>query len=123
MSIISIIVGTLIGALFSGLIIYLIGRMGWGIEVDGFRPAYLAAIIIAVLSALTQFLWSLIGFESDLTGIYGAILNAVYTALFLQFAGNRLQGLRVHGFSGALIAAVIMGAIVYLLGLLVSLVL
>ena len=119
MSFVGIVLGTLVGAVFSGLIIYFVGRMGWGIEVDGFRAAFLAAIIIVVLSAVVQFIWSLVGYEAP-AGLPGAIINAVVTALFLQFAGDRLAGLRVKGFSGALIAALSIGAVVYLLGWLIS---
>ena len=119
MGFVATIIGTLIGAVFSGLIIYIIGKMGWGIEVDGYRPAYLAAIIIAVLSIITHYFWNLVGFEAPI-GLPGAIINAVITAIFLQFAGDRLDGLRVKGFSGALIAALIIGAVAYGIGLLTS---
>ena len=62
MSIVGTIIGILIGSLFSGLIIWIIGKLGWGIEVSGFGPAYLAAIVIAVLSALATWFYGLIGY-------------------------------------------------------------
>ena len=119
MSLIGIVVQTLIGGLFSGLIIYFIGKMGWGIEVDGFRPAYVAAVIIALLSGVIQYIWTLVGVEIR-GGLSGGIINATVTAVLLQFAGERVNGLRVKGFSGALIAAVIIGLLGYLTALLLS---
>ena len=119
MSLIGIVISALIGGLFSGLIIYFIGKMGWGIEVDGFRPAYYAAVIIALLSAVIQYIWSLFGIEVA-GGLSGGIINAAVTAVLLQFAGERVNGLRVKGYSGALLAAAIIGIVAYLLSLLLS---
>lgn len=119
MSLVGILIGTLIGAVFTGLIIWFIGRMGWGMEVDGFRPAYLTAVAIALLSAIVHYIWSLLGYETP-AGLAGAIINAATTAILLQFAGDRIDGVRVKGFSGALIAALLIGAVAYVIGLLVS---
>jgi uncharacterized membrane protein YvlD (DUF360 family) len=49
-TIVGIIIGILIGGLFSGFIIWIVGKLSLGLEVDGFVPAYLAAIVIAVVS-------------------------------------------------------------------------
>ena len=114
MSVIASIVGILIGALFSGLIIWIVGKLGLGIEVDGFRPAYLAAIIIGVLNALTVWIWGLIGFSLE-GGWSGALISAIISAGFLQFAGSRIKGLRVKGFGGALIASLAMAAVTWLI--------
>ena len=61
MSIIGSIIGLLIGALFSGLIIWIVGKLGWGIEVSGFGPAFVAALVIAVLNILVTWLLSVLG--------------------------------------------------------------
>ena len=45
------IIGVVVRALFSRLILWVIGKIKWGLDVDGFGLAYLAAIIVAVLSA------------------------------------------------------------------------
>ena len=110
-------IGALIGAIFYGLLIYIVGKLNWGIEVDGYGPAFLAAIIIAILGAVAHFIWSLLGYELP-SGLSGAIINAIITAGFLLFAGDRVAGLRVKGFSGALIAALAIGAVQYVIGLL-----
>ena len=110
MTIVSAIIGILIGAIFSGLIIWIIGKLGWGLEVDGFGPAYIAAIIIAVLNGLASWIWGLLGFSALSTPTH-----ILLTAGFLMVVGERLNGLRVKGFAGALIAALIIAGIGWLI--------
>ena len=114
-TLVGVIIGILVGALFSGLIIWVVGKLGWGIEVDGFGPAFLAAIVIAVLNAFTAWFWNLIGFESA-----SIPTHIILTAGFLVAAGSLVEGLRVKGFLGALIAAVVIAAIYWLIGLAVG---
>ena len=54
MTIVGAIIGILIGALFSGLIIWIVGKLGLGLEVSGFGPAFVAAIVIAGVSWLVK---------------------------------------------------------------------
>jgi putative membrane protein len=111
-TLVGVVIGILIGALFSGLVIWVVGKLGWGIEVDGFGPAYLTAIVIAVFNAFATWFWAQIGYE-------GASIptHIILTAGFLVAAGSLVKGLRVKGFVGALIAAVVIAAIYWLIGL------
>ena len=61
MTIIGAIIGILLGALFSGFVIWLVAKLNLGLEVDGFGPAYIGAIIIAVVSWLLLWLMSTLG--------------------------------------------------------------
>jgi hypothetical protein len=61
MNILGIIVGILLGALVTGLIIWIVGKLGLGLEVSGFGPAYIAAIVIAVVSGVILWLLGLLG--------------------------------------------------------------
>ena len=56
MSPVSILIGVLVGALFTGFFIWLIARISSLIEVSGFGPAYIVAIVIAVLNGLVKWL-------------------------------------------------------------------
>ena len=47
MSILGVIIGILLGALFTGLIIWIVGKLGLGLEDSGFGPAFIAAIAIS----------------------------------------------------------------------------
>lgn len=114
MNIVSIIIGTLIGALVTGFIIWVVGKLGLGIEVDGFRPAFIAAIVIAVLNAFANWLWGVIGYTPE-GGWLGAVTHLILAAGFLQAAGSWVKGLRVKGFSGALIAALAIAAVGWLI--------
>ena len=116
MSVLGTIIGILIGAIVTGIVIWIVGTLGLGLEVDGFRPAYLAAIVVALLNAFAQWFWNLIGY-TPASGWPGAVTHLVLTAGFLVAAGSWIKGLRVKGFSGALIAAVVIAGIFWLLTL------
>ncbi|MEZ4769569.1 MAG: phage holin family protein [Caldilineales bacterium] len=53
-------------------------------------------------------------------GILGAIVHLVIAAVVLMISGSIVPGLRVKGFVGALIAAVAIGVVGWLIGLVVS---
>jgi uncharacterized membrane protein YvlD (DUF360 family) len=110
----AMILGILIGALFNTLVIWIVGKFGMGIEVDGFRPAFIAAIFIAVLSGVITWLWGLIGFNIP-SGLAGAIINLVVAAAILMSAGSHIKGLRVNGFTGALIASIAIAVVSWLI--------
>ena len=120
MTILGVIIGILIGAIFSGLVIWIVGKLGLGLEVSGFGPAYIAAIVIAVVSWLVIWLLSLLGITLGV-GLLAAIVHLVIAALVLMFAGNFVKGLEVKGFTGALVAAIALAVvgwiITWLLGL------
>ena len=113
MSIVGMIIGVLIGALFSGFIIWIVGKLRLGLEVDGFGPAYIAAIVIAVLNGLVVWLLNVLHITIG-GGWLGALINLVIAAVVLMFAGNWVKGLRLKGFVGALVAAVAIAVVAFL---------
>jgi putative membrane protein len=117
---VGIIIGLLIGALISAVIIWIVGRLGLGMEVDGFGPAFIAALVIAVISWLLTWVLGLLGLTIG-SGLLAAIINLVIAAIVLMLAGNFVSGLRVKGFLGAVIAALAIGAVSWLLAWLVGL--
>jgi putative membrane protein len=118
--IIGLIIGILIGALFTGLIIWIVGKLGLGLEVSGFGPAYLAAIVIAILNGVVAWLLGVLNITIG-SGIPGAIIHLIIAAVVLLAAGNWVKGLRVKGFTGALVAAVAIAAVGWLIAWGVSL--
>jgi len=118
MTIVGAIIGILIGALFSGFIIWIVGKLGLGLEVDGFLPAYIAAIVIAIISWLVIWLLSLVGLTLGV-GLLAAIVHLVIAAIVLMTAGNFVKGFRVKGFAGALIGAIALAVVAYLIDWLV----
>jgi putative membrane protein len=115
MTIVGVIIGILIGALFTGLIIGIVGKLGLGLEVSGFGPAFIAAIVIAILNGLVAWLLGALGITIG-AGLVGAILHLIIAAVVLMAAGNFVKGLVVKGFTGALVAAVAIAAVGWLIG-------
>ena len=103
-TLIGVVVGILIVAVLSSVVIWIVGKLGWGIEVDSFLAAFLAAIVIAILAAVVDWLWRLVGYTTP-SGIGGVIIHLLTAAIFLQTAGSLVPGLRVKGFKSALIGA------------------
>jgi putative membrane protein len=121
MEIIALLIVILIGALFSGLVIWIVGKLGIGLEVSGFGPAFIAAIVIAVVGGLLSWLLGFLGITFG-AGLLGAIINLVIAAIVLMIAGNLVKGLAVKGFTGALVAAIAIGAVSWLINWAVGLI-
>ncbi|MCA9870782.1 MAG: phage holin family protein [Anaerolineae bacterium] len=119
MSILGAIIGILIAAVFGGIVIWIVGKIGLGLEVDGFVPAFIAAIIIAVVAGIITWLLGLVGITIG-GGILGAIVHLIIAAVVLMISGNIVPGMRVKGFGGALIAAIAIGVVAWLVSLIAS---
>jgi putative membrane protein len=120
MEILGLIIGIVFAALISGVVIWIVGKLGLGLEVSGFGAAFIAAIVIAVVSGLITWLLGLLGITIG-SGVLGAIVHLVIAAIVLMIAGNFVSGLKVKGFTGALIAAVAIAVVAWLIGWVVSL--
>lgn len=112
----ALIIGILIGALFTGLIIWIVSKLGLGLEVTGFGPAFVAAIVIAILNGIVTWLLGLLGINMGAGGGFvNAILQLVIAAVVLMLAGRFVKGLVVRGFTGALVAAIAIAAVSWLI--------
>jgi len=120
MNLVGLLIGVVIGALISGFVIWIVSKLGLGLEVDGFGSAFIAAIIIAVVGGVISWLLSALGITIG-GGWLGAIIQLIVAAVVLMVSDRLLKGLRVAGFTGALIAAVAIGVVYWLIGWLVGL--
>lgn len=110
--IVGIVIGLSLGALFSGAIIWVVGKLGLGLSVDHFGWAALAGLMIGlVISGLQTFV-------VPLSGIVDAIVHLLISAVVILGAGKLLKGFTVNGFGGALVAALAIAGISYLIGIL-----
>ena len=100
-----LIIAIIISGLISGFVIWIVSTLNLGLEVDGFLSAFIAAFVIAIVAGLVSWLLGFIGFEPG-GGWLGAIVSLVIAAIVLMFSGGILPGLRVAGFTGALVAAI-----------------
>lgn len=112
-SLIGAIIGVVIATIVSGLLIWIVGKLGLGIEVAGFGPAFMTGFIIALLWLFAAWLWNLIGY-TPAGGLSGAITHLILTAGFLYAIRHSISGLKVNGFTGALIAAAAIAIITWL---------
>ena len=115
MELINLVITIVIGGLISGLIIWIVSKLGLGLVVDGFLNAFIAAIIIAMVGGLVEWLLGVLGISIG-GGWLGAILHFIIGAVVLLISDRLLKGFRVTGFVGALIAAIAIAVIDFLLG-------
>ena len=120
MTIVGLLIGVVIGALISGVVIWIVSKLGLGLEVDGFGSAFIAAIIIAVVGGIITWLLDLLGISID-GGWLGALIHLIIAAVVLMISDRLLKGLRVAGFTGALVAAIAIGVVYWVLAWLVGL--
>lgn len=120
MSIVGLLIGVVIGALISGFVIWIVSKLGLGLEVDGFGSAFIAAIIIALVGGIVNWLLGVLGISFGGNWL-AAIIQLVIAAIVLMISDRLLKGLRVAGFVGALVAAIAIGVVYFLIGWLVSL--
>lgn len=115
MTIVGLLIGVVIGGLISGFVIWVVGKLGLGLEVDGFGSAFIAAIIIAIVGGIINWLLGALGITIG-GGWLGALIHLIIAAVVLMVSDRLLKGLRVAGFTGALIAAVAIGIVYWLIG-------
>jgi putative membrane protein len=113
-TIVGLVIGILIGAVISGAIIWIVSKFNMGLSVDSFGWAMVAGLFIGVITTLITY------FVPNLSGIVGAVVHLVVSAVVILLAGKAFSGVKVDGFSGALLAAVMMALIGFGLALLLG---
>lgn len=114
-------VGYIISVLVAAFVIWIVSRLKLGLSIDGYGDAIIAAILIAVISAV--FMWLLDFFKISIGGdLLDIVAILVVAVVVLLLAGRFLPGLDVNGFLGAVVAAVAMAVISWLVFWLLSLV-
>lgn len=94
----------------SAIVILIVGKMNLGLTVKSFSSAIMAALVIAIVGGLV--VWGLGLFGITLTGgLLAAIVNLIVAALVLMIADKFLPGTEVHGFMGAIVAALAIGVV------------
>jgi putative membrane protein len=115
------VVSFIVSLIVAALVIYIVGRLNLGLTVTGFGAAIIAALVIAVVGTIILWLLSLLGLTVG-GGIVGAIVYIIIAAIILMISDRFVPGMQVHGFTGAIIAAIAIGVVswivTYLLGLL-----
>lgn len=111
--IVGVLLGIVLAGLVSGVIIWIVGRLGLGLVVSGFVPALLAAFVIAILSGAITWLLTALGLNID-GGIVGGIIHLLIAALVILLSSRIVPGIMVQGPVGAVVAALAIGAVGWL---------
>ena len=88
--------------------------------VVGFGSAIIAAAVIAIVGGAVMWLLGALGITIG-GGLLGLIVFLVVAAVVLLISDRFLPGLSVNGFSGAIIAAISIGVVSWLIAWLLSL--
>lgn len=114
------IVNWLVFLVVAAVVLLIVSRFNLGLSVKGFGSAIIAAIVIAVVGAVVFWLLGLLGITIG-GGLLGAIVAIVVAAVILLLSDKFLPGMTVNGFAGAVVAAIAIGVVgwivIYLLGL------
>lgn len=114
------IVGILLNAIFNMFVIFIVGKLKLGMEVRNLGTAFMAALIIGVLGFLVGLVVDpMIAQESfPLWAKY--VVHFVIAALVVYIAGKMLKGMTTEGFSGAIIAAIAIAVVYWLINLILT---
>ena len=111
--------GTILGLAlawaFGAVVLMIVGRLGLGLSVDGFVPAFIASAVISIVAGVIIWALGLINISVGGPGLLGAIVSLVVAAIVLLISDRFVKGMKVNGFVGALIAAIAYGVVVWLI--------
>ena len=106
-------VGAVIALIVSAVVLLVVSKLNLGLSVDGFGSAIIAAIVIAIVGGVIIWLLGVLGISIG-GGLLGAIIYLIVAAVVLLVSDRFLPGLAVEGFSGAIIAAIGIGVVTWL---------
>ena len=113
-TIVGLVIGILIAAVFSGVIIWLISKLNVGLSVNSFGWAMLAGLFIGTLTNLFNHM--LPGMNEMIT----LVVHLLISAGVILLAGKLFSGVNVKGFKGAVIAALAIAVVGFVLALLLA---
>jgi putative membrane protein len=117
MDLISLIVAILVAA----VVLVIVDKLNLGLTVGSFMNAIIAAVVIAVVGWGLNWLLGLIGIQlptGPSGGLVAAIIYFIVAAVILMIADRFLAGMSVKGFTGALVAAIAIAVLNWLVALL-----
>ena len=117
----SYIISFIVSLIIAALVIYIVGRLNLGLTVSGFGAAIIAALVIAIVGAIVYWLLGLLGLTIG-GGLLGAIIYLIVAAIVLMISDRFVSGMKVNGFSGAIIAAIAIGVVYWIVSFLLGLI-
>jgi putative membrane protein len=115
-----VILNTVIALLVAALVIWIVSRLNLGLTVKSYGSAIIAAIVIAVVGGVITWLLGLLGITIG-GGLLGAIILLIIAAVVLMLSDKFLPGMEVKGFTGAIIAAIAIAVVSWIISWLLGL--
>lgn len=113
---VALVLQTLVGA----LVIWIVSKLNVGLTVAGFGGAIVAAIVIAVLTTIINFLLGGVFIATGINpSIWSGIVGLIIAVIVLLLSDRIVPGLKVNGFVGAVAGAVMIGVVNMLVGFVV----
>jgi putative membrane protein len=105
----------IIALLATALVLWIVSRLNLGLSVESFTSAIIAGLVIGIIAGIVNWLLGLLNINlGSMGGLLGWIINIIIDALILMFGASFLPGLKVSGFTGAIIAAIAIGVVGWL---------
>jgi putative membrane protein len=110
------ILGFIISLLVAAVVIFIVSKLNLGLNVTGYGAAIIAALVIAVVGSVVVWLLSLLNITLG-GGLIAAIIMLIIAAVVLMISDKFVPGMTVKGFKGAIIAAIGIAVVYWVLGL------
>ncbi len=104
----------IIALLVAAVVIYIVGRLNLGLTVSSYSAAIIAALVIAVVGTIVLWLLGALGITFG-GGWLGTIVYIIVAAVILMISDRFVPGMKVKGFTGAIVAAIAIGVVAWLL--------
>ena len=114
-----VILSAILVVIVAAVVLMIVSRLNLGLSVTGFGAAIIAAIVIAVVGAVIMWLLGLLNITIG-GGLLGFIVFLIVAAVVLMISDKFVPGMKVNGFSGAIIAAIAIAVVYWLLTLLLN---
>ncbi len=119
-TLIGVIVALVLQTLLGALAIWIVSKLNVGLTVAGFGGAIVAAIVIAVLTVIINFLLGSVFVATGISPrIWAGIVGLIVAAVVLLLADRIVPGMKVNGIVGAVAGAVMIGVVNMLIGFVV----
>jgi putative membrane protein len=111
----------LVALVVSAVVIFIVGKLNLGLTVSGFGAAIISALVIAIVGTIVLWLLSLFNLTLG-TGLLGAIIYIIIAAIILRISDRFVPGMQVNGFTGAIVAAIAIGVVSWIVTWLLALI-
>lgn len=111
----------IVAAVVAAVVLMVVSRLNLGLTVANFTSAIIAAVVIAIVGAVVNWLLGALGLTFG-GGWLGTIVYLVVAAVVLMVSDRFVSGMKVSGFGGAIIAAIAIAVVYWIVTWLLGLV-